>query len=94
MIIVSQNKKMIVNFNNIVSVYVIEDYEQKNSYNIDFSTNDEINLVLANYKTEERAREVLEQIAYKYSEYVSIKDGVGNVLNIAIIPRVYEMPKE
>lgn len=66
MVIVSQDKKMLVNFNNIVSVYVIENYisEEKgfNGYNIDFATDEEINFVLATYKTEERANKIFQQL--------------------------------
>lgn len=66
MIIVSQDKKGIINFDNLVSVYVIESYEAKEKglekYNIDFATTDEINFVIGTYETEERAKEVLQEI--------------------------------
>ena len=74
MIIVSQDKKMFVNFNSIVSVYVIKNYisEEKGykGYNIDFATNEEINFVLATYDTEERAKEVLQGIINAYEKSV------------------------
>ena len=70
MIIVSQDKNMIINFNSIVSTYVIKNYvsEEKGykGYNIDFATNEEINFVLATYKTEARAKEVLQEIIKAY----------------------------
>ena len=73
MIIVSQDKETIVNFDNIVTLYVIRDCisEEKglDGYNIDYSTNDEINIVIATYKTEERAKEVLQEIIQTKSNF-------------------------
>lgn len=95
MIIVSQDKNMIINFNSIVSIYVIKNYvsEEKGyqGYNIDFATNEEINFVLATYDTEERAKEVLQEIINAYldcneqnylAEFAYVKN------------KVYETPKE
>lgn len=105
MIIVSQDKKMFMNFNSIVSVYVIKNYvsEEKGyqGYNIDFATNEEINFVLATYDTEERAKEVLQEIIKRYLSYIELKGGpaltqggIDVQPNIFNIPKVYEMPKE
>ena len=77
MIIVSQDKETIVNFDNIVTLCVIRDCisEEKglDGYNIDYSTNDEINIVIATYKTEERAKEVLQEIINNYSNSQIVK---------------------
>lgn len=105
MIIVSQDKKMFVNFNSIVSVYVIKNYvsEEKGyqGYNIDFATNEEINFVLATYDTEERAKEVLQEITRKYSSYLKLEGGPAILQgqmdiqpNIFNIPKIYEMPEK
>lgn len=98
MIIVSQDRKMLINFNSIVSVYVIKncvskDYvsEEDKGYNIDFATNEEINFVLATYKTEERAKEVLQEIINKYKITLYNSKTNETVVNV---PKVYEMPKE
>ena len=95
MIIVSQDKKMIINFNSIVSIYVIKNYvsEEKGyqGYNIDFATNEEINFVLATYDTEERAKEVLQEIISKYKTTLYNTKTNETVVNI---PKVFEMPKE
>lgn len=73
MIIVSQDKNMIINFNNIVATYVTKKYvpeeEEYKGYNIDFATREEINFVLATYETEERAKEVLQEIAKRNKEF-------------------------
>ena len=90
MIIVSQDKKTILNFDNVISAYVIRDAfsEEKGleNYNIDYSTNNEINKVIGTYATEERAKEVLQEIidTYKFNR----KDAVLQA------QAVYEMPKE
>lgn len=93
MLIVSQDKKMLVNFNNIVSVYVIENYisEEKgvNGYNIDFATNEEINFILATYKTEEKAMRVLKEIRTTYfEENCEFENGMYHM------QRTYEMPED
>lgn len=93
MIIVSQNKNLIINFNNIISTYVIKNYvsEEKGyqGYNIDFATNKEINFVLATYDTEERAKEVLQEIVSKYKTTLYNSKTNETVVNI---PKVFEMP--
>ena len=95
MVIISQDKNMIINFNSIVSTYVIKNYvsEEKEykGYNIDFATNEEINFVLATYETEERAKGVLQEIIKSYREYrTAVVDGYTNVLEETA---VYEMPE-
>lgn len=95
MIIVSQDKKEIINFDNLVSVYVIESYEAKEKglekYNIDFATTDEINFVIGTYETEERAKEVLQEIISKYKTTLYNSKTNETVVNI---PKVYEMPEK
>lgn len=94
MIIVSKDKNMIINFNSIVSVYVIKNYvsEEKGykGYNIDFATNEEINFVLATYETEERAKEVLQEIVENYRK--NIIHGSSSCFGSTKV--VYEMPED
>ena len=97
MIIVSQDKKMLINFNNIVSVYVIKNYvsEEKGykGYNINFATNKGINFVLAIYETEERAKEVLQEIAEKVCDgsYVQM---TTDEINFEVSKPIYYMPEK
>lgn len=100
MIIVSQDKKVIENLNNLVSVYVIENYDDKTKYNIDFATIDESNFILGTYETEERAEEVLKEIYKNYSDFELIKctNDVNTQHNLIMRNRdkyfdVYEMPE-
>ena len=50
---------------------------------------DKDNRFLGAYETEERAKEVLQEIVNKYRQW-----NVDNNKAITIIPKVYEMPKE
>ena len=96
MIIVSQDKKTILNFDNVVSIYVIRDAfsEEKGlkNYNIDYSTNDEINIVIGTYTTEVRAKEVLEDIIDKYEDIQILKYSRESFATRDNF--VYRMPKE
>lgn len=85
MTIVSQDKNIIVNFNNIVSIWInnpSENDEGKFEINVDSDCHYER---LGAYKTEQRAKEVLQEIItaytgdgmYEYNGYIS-----------------FEMPKE
>lgn len=51
-------------------------------------------VIAGRYKTEERAREVLQEIINKYLEYASIQDGLGNKKQICEMPKVYYMPED
>ena len=106
MIIVSQDKDVIVNFDNVVSVYVIRDAlsEEKGleNYNIDYSTNDEINIVIGTYATKERAKEILKMIVSAYQSYKlfqctnnAIQEEIAKKYQeFSIIPFKFEMPQE
>ena len=93
MIIVSQDKEEIVNFNVSFSVYITEKYDyDKNEtigYNIFVKHFEEVEF-LGTYKTKERAKEVLQEIIKIY-ECCRTKDlkiygyNTGNT---------YYMPKE
>ena len=92
MIIVSQSKKMVVNFgiSQILEVNTPEAWGQ-GFYSIDTYPNTEdsqkFHIRLGKYDTEKRAKEVLEEIIEMYCQCNNNYSGyVGN--------RVYKMPKE
>lgn len=90
MIIVSQDKKRIINFNNIMSIDIID--AEKDGWLISAAFLigiDDIYRELGYYKTEKRAQEVLQEIVSKYRQY-----NLDNNKAITILPKVYEMPKE
>lgn len=102
MIIVSQDKDLIVNFDNVESIDIVADLDGtgKVPYKIYYETSSRRE-ELGKYATEERAKEVLQEIAKKYSEYLELKgspailQGQSDIApNIFNIPKVYEMPKE
>lgn len=95
MIIVSQNKNSIYNFENVKSIDIIG--------NEIFITDDilaDIGTLIAEYKTEERAREILSEIYKKHCDFELIKILRGEYQRIAISGDnsryfdIYEMPKE
>ena len=72
MIIVSQNKAEIVNFNNIGKIYI--DYSNGNYKVICTDIQGCFLTSLAEYKTEERAKEVLQEIIdnYKFNHWEAV----------------------
>ena len=90
MIIVSQDKEKIVNFDNLTQVYITQD-EEETAYFIRYETVDSLYEDLGEYETEERAKEVLQEIISKYKTTLYNSKTNETVVNI---PKVYEMPKE
>ena len=76
MIIVGEDKK-IVNFDNLTQVYITQD-EEETAYFIRYETVDSLYEDLGEYDTEERAEEILRDIAHWYE----------------IEAKVYRMPEE
>lgn len=62
MIIVSQNKKLIVNFSNVTQVCISHSKDYKTNYYINFETMHGIYGELGEYETEERAKRVLQKM--------------------------------
>ena len=80
---------MIINFDNIVGI-VIRKNTNENLYQVQCKSENEKNKrILGKYKTEERAKEVLQEIINKYKQWN--KDANNAV---TIMPKVYEMPVE
>lgn len=91
MIIVSQDKDKIVNFDNLTQIYITRDEEETATF-IRYETVDSLYDDLGEYKTEERAKEVLQEIIKSYRDYRTAEcDGYTNVLEETA---VFEIPKE
>ena len=91
MIIVSQDKTKIVNFDNLTQIYITQDEEETATF-IRYETVDSLYDDLGEYKTEERAKEVLQEIIKSYRDYRTAEcDGYTNVLEETA---VFEIPKE
>lgn len=99
MIIISQDKMEIFNFDKIFRLYVDnwsneEFATEPNCFCIkaEKSSDNMICAFLAEYKTEERAKEVLQEIIKAYREYRTAEcDGYTDVLQETA---VFEMPEE
>ena len=98
MIIVSQDKDNVINYDNVKSLWIDDNVLDKTNTTFHINADDDF---LGEYKTEERAKEVLKEIVEKYSSYLELKGGVAfmqggmNIQpNIFNIPKVYEMPEE
>lgn len=98
MIIVSQDKDNVINYDNVKSLWIDDNVLDKTNTTFYINADDDF---LGEYETEERAKEVLKEIVEKYSSYLELKGGVAfmqggmNIQpNIFNIPKVYEMPTE
>lgn len=98
MIIISQDKKRIINFNNITDIsieFIHGDYELRSSFVGEIGSCN-----IGNYETEERAKEVFLGIIelYKKDTYykeTSLGQGIYSRKEINhTLPKVYEMPEE
>lgn len=90
MIIVSQDKEEIVNFNMVESIWICSDEEGRFTIEATADTNS----TLGYYKTKERAKEVLREIIDEYIKYATIENKLGSVKEVTILPKKYEMPEE
>lgn len=93
MIIVSQDKTQILNFDNINYLYVSKIVDDNFAIEINYS---DCNYnVIARYKTEERAKEVLQEIknVFSFQEIKGSYQEIRAKLELAKCAS-YEMPKE
>lgn len=95
MIIVSQDKKQILNFNNIQNIR-IEPYgtheKGKKIYKIFAGNFEDYTTKLGTYDTEERAKEVLQEITEKICEGSNIKMDIEGI-NCEVSKQIYYMPE-
>lgn len=87
MIIVSQRKDELVTFDRIESIWIEADEEGRFTIEATADTNS----TLGTYSTEERAKEVLQEIVSKYKVTLYNPKTNETVVNV---PKVYEMPTE
>lgn len=87
MIIISQGKDGLVNFDRIESIWICADEEGRFTIEATADTNS----TLGTYSTKERAKEVLQEIVSKYKVTLYNSKTNETVVNV---PKVYEMPTE
>lgn len=93
MIIVSQDKHVMINFDRIN--FIAYDWKTNDSYIININYGDYNFKIIGAYKTEERAKEVLQEI----EEALSVKEinGTSTEIELALKVKsmaVYQMPEE
>ena len=95
MIIVSQDKGKIINFDNMTRVYITF-YEGDDDVCIRTETVDSLFEDLGYYKTEGRAKEVLQEIVKTYvlTEQYKVEDERTQIKLMMEGILLYEMPKE
>ena len=92
MIIVSQDKTMVINFENVEIIGVGNPLENDlGKFPIVITTISDNEYPIAIYETEERVKEVLQEIVSKYKTTLYNSKTNETVVNV---PKVYEMPKE
>ena len=84
MLIVSQDRNSIYNFNNVKSIGVLE-----NEIYITDNILKNKGVRIGYYKTEKRAQEVLQEILNRYGEY-----NLDNNNSVTTLPKIYHIPKE
>lgn len=94
MIIVSQSKRMILNFDNILGLG-ISSLEDKSIAIKMYESNDRVGTTIARYGTEERAKEVLQEIVYVYEHMKYLQTFQNRLMEFEEKPNfVYEMPED
>lgn len=99
MVILSQDKNIVINFNNVKSLWIDDDVLDKTNTSFYINADD---LFLGEYKTEERAKEVLKEILmynarFNFFKYVCVGAqnlAAKNFLKDNVTFDLYEMPKE
>lgn len=88
MIIVSQDKDNVINYDNVTSLWIDDNVLDKTNTTFYINADEDF---LGEYETEERAKEVLQEIISKYKTTLYNSKTNETVVNI---PKVYEMPTE
>ena len=98
MLIISQERRTIVNFDNINFLNIEEAENDKVNILINYADDEEG--IIATYENEERAKEILEEIVESYLGVNIIEENIDRQLNfdentqIRIRPHYYRMPKK
>lgn len=93
MIIVSQEKDAILNFDNVIGIRTEIDIESNKETRIAIDTIDSERYYIARYSTEERTKEVLEEIIEKMQNKNFI-DMTAEGITTEVSDGIYRMPEE
>lgn len=89
MLIVSQDREKILNFENIENIWISAE-ERKFTIKATADTN----TTLGYYKTKERAKEIIAQIVELYEKCQIVVSERNRLVNYVQKPKVYRMPEE
>ena len=89
MLIVNQNKKQIINLDNITSISILEPQEEGYKYALSPGNYD-----LGYYKTEARAKEILIEIAREFRRVLRTENRGTGQQRFYDVPKVYYMPEK
>lgn len=100
MLILSQDKNKIVNLDNVI--YITTNTYSEECSGISCNSLNNLEIYLGNYDTEERAKEVLQEIfkAYRLNKMLECSDRIEQVETLKAIlkenmqPFIYEIPEE
>ena len=101
MLIVSQDKDAIVNFNNVMQIFIVKNENEK-TYLVRYENVDGYYETLGKYKEEERAKEILKMIVSAYQSYklfqctnnAKQEEIAKKYQEFSMTPFKFEMPQE
>lgn len=93
MIIVSQDRDNIINFDKIKNIWIDDNILDKTNTDFEICADGES---LGHYKTEEKAKEVLQEIQerYEHTQYLKCFNRINDLYEVGIKDFAYEMPEE
>ena len=86
MIIINQDKNNVINYDNVKSLWIEDNVLDETNTTFYINADEDF---LGEYETEERAKEVLQEIVSKYKTTLYNPKTNETVVNV---PKVYEMP--
>lgn len=89
MLIVSQDREEILNFENIENIQISA---EEGRYTIEATA--DTNTTLGFYNTKEKAKEIIAQIVELYEKCQIVVDERNRLVNYVQRPKVYRMPEE
>jgi len=90
MLILSQDRDMIIKYENVEAIGIENPLENdEGRFEIFCNTINDNQYTIGKYEAEERAKEVLKQIIGKYMQYYENRNK-----EIITLPKIYEMPEE
>lgn len=93
MIIRSQDKKKIVNFD-VCHLSITEDHCIVATNGVVSYPSEILSGIIGKYSTEEKAIKVLDMIQNTYTQYGTIEDGWRNVHGAFNLPKCFQMPQD